>query len=50
MRHHTDLPLEHLPPYPNVNLLVEAGEPNAEKGEEVNARYCMTLELYCHSV
>jgi hypothetical protein len=50
MRHHTDLLLEHLLPYPNVNVLVEAGKPNAEKDEDVDARYCITLEGGCHSV
>jgi hypothetical protein len=44
MRHHTDLLLEHLPPYSNGTVLVEAGKPNAGKGEDVDARYCMTLE------
>jgi hypothetical protein len=44
MRHYSDLLLEHLPPYPNVNVLVETGKPNAEKGEDVDARYCITLE------
>jgi hypothetical protein len=50
MRHHTDLLLEHLPPYSHVNVLVEPGKPNAEKGEDVDASYCITSELYCHSV
>lgn len=43
MRHHIDLHLEHLPPYSNANVSVEVGKPNAEKGEDVDARYCMTL-------
>jgi len=45
MRHHTDLLLEHLPLYSDVNVPVGIGKPNAEKGEDVNARYCMTLGL-----
>ncbi len=50
MRHHTDLLLEHLLPYPNVNVFVEVGKPNAEKGEVVDARYCITSGKGCHSV
>jgi hypothetical protein len=44
MRYYTNLLLEHLLLYHSVNVLVEAGKPNAGKVKTLDAKYCITLE------